>query len=268
MFKNISIIGVGNLTQTLLFCIKNTSTKLNINLYDLDNKKRVFASSKEWSFNSKIDKKINDCDLIIIAVKPTQYKKVCNAINNYVNKKLVVVSMMAGVKTKDLKDKLSGEVLIARVMTNINAKFGNAISSIYMEKRIKKNDITSLRNLFSLFGSVRFVKTEAQIDKITALLGSGPAYFIYFAESIVKAFQSFGYSKDESNNLVAELFYGTAKMCILDERSFEQIKKTVISKGGTTEAALKNLDNLKTKEKIKKSIKKAYVKAQALGKNK
>ena len=55
MFKNISIIGVGNLTQTLLFCIKNTSTKLNINLYDLDNKKRVFASSKEWSFNSKID---------------------------------------------------------------------------------------------------------------------------------------------------------------------------------------------------------------------
>ena len=147
MFKNISIIGVGNLTQTLLFCIKNTSTKLNINLYDLDNKKRVFASSKEWSFNSKIDKKINDCDLIIIAVKPTQYKKVCNDINNYVNKKLVVVSMMAGVKTKDLKDKLSGEVLIARVMTNINAKFGNAISSIYTEKRIKKNDIISLRNL-------------------------------------------------------------------------------------------------------------------------
>ena len=57
-------------------------------------------------------------------------------------------------------------------------------------------------------------------------------------------------------------------MCILDERSFEQIKKTVISKGGTTEAALKNLDNLKTKEKITQSIKKAYVKAQALGKSK
>ena len=54
----------------------------------------------------------------------------------------------------------------------------------------------------------------------------------------------------------------------LDERSFEQIKKTVISKGGTTEAALKNLDNLKTKKKITQSIKKAYIKAQAIGKNK
>ena len=268
MFKKISIIGVGNLTQTLLFCIKNTSIKLNINLYDLDSKKKVFASSKGWSFGDKIDKKINDSDLIIIAVKPNQYKKVCDDINNNINKKLIMVSTMAGVKTKDLKNILSDKILIARVMTNINAKYGNAISSIYMEKRIKKDDAASLRNLFNLFGSVRFVKTEAQIDKITALLGSGPAYFIYFAESIIMAFQSFGYSKDESNDLVAELFYGTAKTCILDERSFEQIKKTVISKGGTTEAALKNLDNLKTKMKITQSIKKAYVKAKALGKSK
>ena len=134
---------------------------------------------------------------------------------------------MAGVKTKDIKNKLSDKISIARVMTNINAKFGNAISSIYLEKGFKKDKAISFNNLFNLFGSVRFVKTEAQIDKITALLGSGPAYFIYFAESIIKAFQSFGYSKDESNNLVAELFYGTAKTCILDERSFEQIKETV-----------------------------------------
>ncbi len=268
MFKNISIIGVGNLTQSLLFCIKNTSTKLNINLYDIDDKKRIFASPKGWSFNSNINKKINSSELIIIAVKPSQYQKVCNDININIDKELVVVSMMAGVKTKDLKNKLSDKISIARVMTNINAKFGNAISSIYIEKRFKKDKAVSLKNLFNLFGSVRFIKTEAQIDKITALLGSGPAYFIYFAESIIKAFQSLGYSKDESNNLVAELFYGTAKTCILDKRSFEQIKKTVISKGGTTEAALKNLDSLNTKKKITQSIMKAYVKAQALGKSK
>ena len=100
------------------------------------------------------------------------------------------------------------------------------------------------------------------------MFNSMRSYFFYFAESLIKAFQSFCYSKDESYNLVAELFYGTAKTCILDERSFEQIKETVISKGGTTEAALKNLDNLKTKKNITQSIKKAYVKAKALGKSK
>ena len=145
MFKNISIIGVGNLTQTLLFCIKNTSTKLNINLYDLDNKKRVFASSKEWSFNSKIDKKINDSDLIIIAVKPTQYKKVCNDINNYVNKKLVVVSMMAGVKTKDLKDKLNS-------FKNINYK--ESIEEAIRSIPVKENDIILITGSLYLAGEV------------------------------------------------------------------------------------------------------------------
>ena len=91
MFRNISIVGVGNLSQTLLYCIKNKSLKLNISLYDLNKKKKVFASKKEWSFRTKINKSLSESDLVILAVKPYQYKDVCAKINTYANNKAVIV---------------------------------------------------------------------------------------------------------------------------------------------------------------------------------
>ena len=268
MFRNISIVGVGNLSQTLLYCIKNKSLKLNISLYDLDKKKKVFASKKEWSFSTKINKSLSESDLVILAVKPYQYKDVCAKINTYANNKAVIVSLMAGITIKDLKEAFPDKLSIARVMTNINAKYSNAISSIYIDKRFRKDKIASLKKFFSLFGSINILKSESQINKITALVGSGPAYFIYFAESMIKTFQSFGFTKYESEALVCELFYGTAKTCIADKRSLDEIKKSVVSKGGTTEAALKKFDKLKTKKIIMESIREAFVRAVDLGKGK
>ena len=128
MFRNISIIGIGNLSQTLIYCIKNKSLKFNINLYDIDKKKKVFASKKEWSFNTKINKKLAESDLVILAVKPRQYKDACSKINMYAKNKVVIVSLMAGITIKDLEKEFSDKLSIARVMTNINAKYSSAIS--------------------------------------------------------------------------------------------------------------------------------------------
>ena len=175
---------------------------------------------------------------------------------------------MAGVKIRDLKSQLPSQSNVLRVMTNINAKYNNAISSLYFDKSFKKTRITSLKKFFSLFGDVRILKKEADIDKATALIGSGPAYFIYFSESMIEIFQSFGFTKNESVDLVSELFYGTALLCKQDNRSFAKIKKSVVSKGGTTEAALRKLDRLKTKKILMESIKDAYTKAKSLGKAK
>lgn len=268
MLENISIIGVGNLTQSLLYSIDNSSLKLNINLYDKDNKKKVFASQKRWKFFTKVGKEIAKSDLIIVAVKPNQYKSVCIDVKKEVNENAVIVSLMAGVKIKDLKNHLPNHCNIARVMTNINAKYNNAISSIYFDKSFKKTKTTSLKRIFSLFGNVRILKNEPEIDKVTALIGSGPAYFIYFSETMIEIFQSFGFSKSESNDLVSELFYGTALLCKQDNRSFAKIKESVVSKGGTTEAALKKLNKLNTKKIIMESIKDAFVKAKSLGRAK
>ena len=268
MLKRISIIGAGNLTQALLYSIDNSSLKMDINLYDKDKKKKVFASQKKWKFFTKVGKEIADSDIIIIAVKPNQYKNVCSDIKKEDIKDSIIVSLMAGVKISDLKAQLSTQSNVLRVMTNINAKYNNAISSVYFDKSFKKVHMAPLKKFFLLFGDIRVLKKEADIDKATAVIGSGPAYFIYFSESMIEIFQSFGFTKNESVDLVSELFYGTALLCKQDNRSFAKIKKSVVSKGGTTEAALQKLDRLQTKKILMESIKDAYAKAKSLGKAK
>ena len=268
MLKKISIIGAGNLTQALLYSIDNSSLKIDINLYDKDKKKKVFASQKKWNFFTKVGKEIANSDIIIIAVKPNQYKNVCSDIKKEDIKESIIVSLMAGVKISDLKAQLPTQSNVLRVMTNINAKYNNAISSIYFDKSFKKTHIPPLKGFFSIFGDIRVLKKESDIDTATALIGSGPAYFIYFSESMIEIFHSFGFTKNESAKLVSELFYGTALLCKQDNRSFEKIKKSVVSKGGTTEAALQKLDKLKSKKILKESIKDAYAKAKSLGKDK
>jgi pyrroline-5-carboxylate reductase len=112
------------------------------------------------------------------------------------------------------------------------------------------------------------VENENQIDKVTALTGSGPAYFIHFLEAIIQTFKNFGFSENKAETYAKELFYGTAITCMNENKNLKKTKDSVISKGGTTDAALKTLDALKFKSILTKSIKEAYNKAQQLGKNK
>ena len=125
-----------------------------------------------------------------------------------------------------------------------------------------------MKKFFSIFGTSHVLDNENEIDKITALIGSGPAYFIHFLEGIIETFKKFGFSENDSTTYAKNLFYGTAITCINEKKSLSEIKKSIVSKGGTTDAALKKLTSLKFQDILAKSIKEAYSKAKQLGKSK
>jgi len=268
MVKDIAIIGVGNLAQSLLYRLESSKTELRIRLYDKDTRKKSLAKKPRITYSSTIDKSLIKSEVIIIAVKPNQYKDICGDIKKFYSKSSVVISLMAGVKTTNLIKELNPETSIFRVMTNINSKYGNASTFIFSNKFCKKNKVALIKRFFNIFGTSHILENENKIDKVTALIGSGPAYFIHFLEAMIQTFKNFGFSEDESETYAQELFYGTAITCLNEKKSFKKIKDSVISKGGTTDAALKTLDALKFKSILTKSIKEAYNKAQQLGKNK
>ena len=268
MVKDIAIIGVGNLAQSLLYRLEASKTKLRIRLYDKDTRKKSLAKKSTITYSSTIDKSLIKSEAIIIAVKPNQYKDICSDIKKFGSKSSIVVSLMAGVKTTNLIKELSPETSIIRAMTNINSKYGNASTFIFSNKFCKSSRVTSIKRFFNIFGTSHILKNENEIDKVTALTGSGPAYFIHFLEAMIQTFKKFGFSENEAETYAKELFYGTAITCMNEKKSFKKIKDSVISKGGTTDAALKTLDALKFKSILTKSIKEAYNKAQQLGKNK
>ena len=268
MIKDIAIIGVGNLAQSLLYRLESSKTKLRIRLYDKDTKKKSLSKKTTITYSNIIDKSLIKSEVIIIAVKPNQYKDICSDIKRFCSKSSIVISLMAGVKTTNLIKELNPETPIARVMTNINSKYGNASTFIFSNKFCKDSKTASIKRFFNIFGTSHILINENQIDKVTALTGSGPAYFIHFLEAMIQTFKKFGFSENEAETYAKELFYGTAITCMNEKKGFKEIKDSVISKGGTTDAALKTLDTLKFKSILTKSIKEAYNKARQLGKNK
>ena len=129
MKKKITFIGVGNLTQSLLYGFNAISHKNSINLYDIDSKKKKFANKTNITFNDNLHIAVKNADLIIIAVKPKNYRSVCISLNKMDLPNTTIISLMAGVRVKELSNHLNDYNNISRVMTNINAKYLQEISA-------------------------------------------------------------------------------------------------------------------------------------------
>ena len=263
MKSTVSIIGVGNLTQSLLKALIDKKYTGKVFIHDIDKNKKKFSLRNKIIFKNNISELVSASNFLIIAVKPNNYKKICLAIQSLIKSDTVIISVMAGIKCKSISSKCGrGELPIARVMTNINARFGYATTFIHYNKYVKNSQINKINKFWKIFGSLNNVRSETEIDKVTALLGSGPAYFLEFMQSMIMVFEKFGFSKKKSNTFVNELFYGTAYLCKNDKRDAESIKKTIISKGGTTEAALKSLKKNNFQKILEKSIIQAFKKAK------
>ena len=167
-------------------------------------------------------------------------------------------------------------LMILKDFCDLSARVEHAL---FQDLYVKKKNINDLKRTYQIkFGiNARHFNSiadklkgkaknwrENQLNKITALIGSGPAYFIHFAESIMKTFKSFGFTEAESMKYSLELFYTTAYSCIVDDRALGLIKKSIISKNGTTEAALKKMNQRNFQKNIKESILAAYKRSQEL----
>ena len=268
MIKTISIIGAGNLAQCLIERIVACKQNYEILVYDIDKKKNKYSSKKNIKFFTNINQKISESQIILLAIKPNDMKFISDDIVKYGDKRSMLISLIAGTRLNMINKVFKKSFYIARIMTNINSQFGNAQSFIFAGTNFSQNKLKSLEYFFKLFGTTTIVKRESQIDKITALCGSGPAYFIYFTEIIKDTFKKFGFKENEAEQLSKHLFYSTSYTCFYKKDSMKDIKKMIVSKKGTTEAAL----NMMTKKNIKKiimdSINQAYEKSIEIGKNK
>ena len=268
MIKNISIIGAGNLARCFIDRIIACKKNYKVFLYDIDKKKNKYNSVNNVKFFSTINKNLSESQLILLAIKPHNFKSVLEDIAKYGNKKSIVTSLMAGVQLNIIDKALNKNFYTTRIMTNINAQFGNAQSFIFTDKDFPKKKFNDLVNFFKLFGTTTRVNKEVQIDKLTALCGSGPAYFIYFTEIVKDTFKKFGFKENEAEQLSKYLFYSTGFTCYHSDSSMKDIKKTVVSRKGTTEAALVVMERKNIRKVIMDSIDQAYKKSIQLGKKK
>ena len=254
MAKNkLYFIGYGHMAEAIYQRLDKSLFE-NIFLIEKDDDRRISIDKKRHGKTQLLKSlqgiKFCNSDIVILAVKPNQIKLICNEINSLIIEKKdlpVVISIAAGVTTTSIKDYIIQENLshlqnflnIYRAMPNLCASNGDSITGLFGSS---VSDITNSKNtvseIFNSVGEILWVKKEADLNIVTAISGSGPAYIFYIMEVMINSAQELGLSEKDAKKLVAMTLIGSGKMGLSIQNLKEQISK-VSSKGGTTEAAIK-----------------------------
>jgi pyrroline-5-carboxylate reductase len=240
----IGIIGAGNMGMAIASRVKG-----NILLSD---------KNKRISDNVSVARR---SDTVILAVKPQDIEEVLKEIKPYVKGKLMI-SIAAGITTSYI-EKVLGKARVIRVMPNMPAMVGKGISAVTAGRFAKAGDLKTAFGIFSKVGDVVKVK-ENMMDAVTAVSGSGPAYYFLFTHLLAKAGEAGGLEKDLAMRLAKAAFIGAAETAAREKLSMEEFVKKVASKGGTTEAALKVFKSRKLGNVIKQAVKSASLKSSSL----
>ena len=261
MKEHITIIGAGNLTMSILGAIKRSAAKFTINVIDVDKNKSSQLKKFGVKFNTTYDDKISKSEFILLLVKPKDYVQALKSIDPYVNSQTIILSFIAGISVNQIERLFTANVNIVRCMTNLAISERQSYMFYFMKKGSKK--VTDKINKFLLTFSVgKKCSEENHINKLTALYGSGPAYYIFFNSIIKKSFEQMGFNEKESDNYTQSLMLDASELLGISDSKY--LLKAIASKGGTTEAALSQLKKDKVDLSIRRAVQQAYKKSKKI----
>ncbi len=266
--KKIGIIGCGNMGEALLSRLAEKMEKsIALMVSEADVKRRDYIQTK-YRMIVEIDNNVvmKYCDIIILAVKPKDFEdflktEVCCGLSG----KKLLISIAAGITTKYIEKAVGADIPVIRAMPNMAASIGEAITSLSRGKSANDAHILDAKKIFSLIGEVIEVD-EKFVDAVTAVSGSGPAYFFYMVEALIEAAVSVGLDRNTASRLVCKTALGSARLLEALEEEPAALRKKVTSKGGTTEAALNYFDKKCLKTIIKDAVKAAHKRSKQLSK--
>lgn len=264
--KTIGIIGCGNMGEALLKGLSRVvekSTKLMVSEADLARKDYIQTTYK-IIVSPDNHYLLKYSDAVIIAVKPQDIdalikNEICCDLSN--NK--LLISIAAGIMTKHIERITGEEVRVIRAMPNMPSLIGEGITGICAGSSATAADMELARDIFSTIGSVVEVK-EPMMDAVTAISGSGPAYFFYLVEALVESARALGLDEKTSRELVERTALGSIKLMLASREDPAMLRKKVTSKGGTTEAAFKVFESKKFLSIVKEATKAACKRSKEL----
>ena len=208
---------------------------------------------------------IEEAQTVILAVKPQQARAVLKPLAGLVGSGQLIVSIMAGVSTGTIEEILGANVTVVRVMPNLALSVGAGMTAICRGARASDEDVGLAEKLFRACGQTVLVDEE-QMDAVTAVSGSGPAYFFYFVEAMIKAAKEAGLSAEQAELLAKQSCLGAGQVLLARREEPAELRREVTSKGGTTEAALEVMDEAKLGEIIRRAVLAGAKRSAELGK--
>ena len=266
--KKIGFIGSGKMASAIIKGLLKTGFTTNSCIVATQaNADGLEEKSKELGIKIILDNKnlVKNSDVIFIATKPNQVAGVLQEISSFVTPEKLIVSIAAGVNTNKLESNLPSGTRVIRVMPNTPALVGEGMSGMVGGKYAEPKDIEFVKNLLSTIGKCIVVDDESQIDIVTAISGSGPAFFYKVINDIARAGEKLGMDYDKALLLSIQTAIGSAKMALARDISMEQLISNVATKGGCTAVGVDCMNENDFETILYKVIASTTKKARELG---
>ncbi len=242
----IAFIGGGNMARSLIGgLVAGGWSEDKLLVSDPDPAQREllvkqYAGVRAFSDNTQA---AHRASVVLMAVKPQVLKSVAQALAATVQaRRPLIVSIAAGIRAADLERWLGGELAMVRCMPNTPALVQSAATGLYANPHVTREQRTTAETILRAVGETLWVEDEALLDAVTALSGSGPAYFLLVMEAMEQAGQKLGLPPGTARRLTLQTALGTAKLAMAGEDDPGTLRARVTSKGGTTERAIAELE--------------------------
>jgi pyrroline-5-carboxylate reductase len=265
---HIGFIGAGNMARSLAGgLLRNGWDRARLHLSDpLPAQREGAAQALGVSVHAGNAEVAARADILVLAVKPQVLGEVAAGLAaTLAGKRPLVISLAAGVRMADLERWLGAGLPIVRVMPNTPALIGSGASGLYANARVNDAQRNQAETVVRAVGVAVWVGDERLIDVITALSGSGPAYFFLVMEALEQAAIRAGLDAAQARLLTLETAYGAAKMALEGAEEPLLLRRRVTSPGGTTEAAVKVLEDGGLRRLFESAIDAAIRRAGELG---
>lgn len=186
---------------------------------------------------------VAESDVVVLAVKPQIMREVCEQMRDAVQaRRPLIVSVAAGLPAETLEAWLGGDLPLVRCMPNTPALVGAGAAGLYANARVDETQRRLATELMEAVGLVEWVEEEGLLDAVTAVSGSAPAYFFLMFEAMEEAGVKLGLPADTARRLAMQTALGAAKMALASDKPPAELKRNVMSPGGTTERAIAHLE--------------------------
>ena len=208
---------------------------------------------------------IRDGDVVVLAVKPQHLRDAVKSLGVAPNSHLLV-SIAAGMRLATISRWCGGSTRLVRAMPNTPALIGEGVTGLHpMSDAVTPQDRRDAETLLGAVGTTVWIERESQMDAVTAVSGSGPAYVFYFIEAVEEAARELGLPVAVAHRLALGTFTGAARLAASSPDPASVLRARVTSKGGTTERALASMSKDRVKEAIVRAIRAADERGRELG---
>ncbi|HOF40023.1 MAG TPA: pyrroline-5-carboxylate reductase [Candidatus Hydrogenedentes bacterium] len=238
--RRVGFLGFGNMGRAIAggLIARGTMRPEQLAAFDVDEARRAAAGALGMQQADSARALAQASGVLLVAVKPQHAAEALEPVAEVPGADILVISICAGLSTGFFEERLGGRVRVVRAMPNTPALVGAGATALAPGRHCREEDVDFAKSVFESVGRVEVVP-ESAMDAVTALSGSGPAYFFYLVECLVRAARDEGLTEAQATELAKQTALGAGRLLMESDEGASVLRERVTSKGGTTEAALR-----------------------------